>query len=641
MIVNKQRDIKPTQLPLSKDTQELLLNHLRKINSFFGATFSIRDRMEAIDKSYQREGNLGQPHNRAKQANKYGDKSKLQDLTIPVVQPQVDSMQSYLAGVFLTGNPMFGVVGDAASEDAALMYEAIMDENAKHGSWVREFNMVFKDGLKYNICAAEIDWKQETMFQLDTEAVQQTGQPAKQQTVTWEGNSVKRLDLYNSVWDTRCAPAKLHEQGDFFGYTEPMSATRLKQFIQDLDGRIAGNVNNTLSGSVDFSTMGNAAGGKFYIPQINPDSLIPNPIDGIDWFQVAGLTSNDTNHLPTINAVSTYYLRIIPDNFSMKVPQRNNPQIWKVITVNNTHIIFAERQTNMHNWLPVIMGQPIEDGLNYQTKAYAKNAETFQDVATSIWNASLAAQRRAVYDRIFYDPSRIRKEDINDRNPIARIPVKSNAYNKPVSEAYSHASFTNDQFGVVGQQLGMITSMANNAQGSNLAQQGQFVKGNKTRHEFADVMGHSNDRQQTMALFLESSFFYPIKQILKLNILQYASNGEIFSYEKKANVKIDPLKLRQASVEFEISDGMLPTDRIIASDTIQVVIQAVAASPELQMELDLVGLMLYYFKTQGARNIEQFRLSPEQKQQKIQQMQQMTAAQQPQQPSATPIQSQS
>jgi hypothetical protein len=281
------------------------------------------------------------------------------------------------------------------------------------------------------------------------------------------------------------------------------------------------------------------------------------------------------------------------------------------------------------------MAQPLEDGLNYQTKSYAQLAETFQDVGSAIWTSSLAAQRRAVYDRIFYDPSRIRKEDINSKNEIARIPVKSNAYGKPISEAYSHASYTNDQFPLVAQQLSQISNMANLALGSNPAQQGQFVKGNKTQHEYADVMGHSNDRQQTLALFLEAQFFYPLKQILKLNIMQFCSSGEIFNYGQKNNVQIDPLAIRTASIEFEVSDGMLPTDRIISADTFQVMLQAVASSPQLQAQFDLVGMMIYYFKTQGARNIDQFKFTPEQQQAQIQQQQQIAAAQQgAQQPGA-------
>ncbi len=627
MIVNKEKVAKPTQMPISAETQELLKEHIRRLNSFFSVTFSVRQNMEIADRAYQREDDMSDVNWKAKMANRYGDKAKFANMTIPVVQPQVDSMVAYLSGVFLSGNPLFGMVSDKNNEDAALMYETMLDENAKHGGWVRQFSMVFKDMLKYNIGVAEIDWKQETVYQLDDSAIPGPGQPPKQKSVIWEGNSVKRWDLYNSIWDTRVAPAELHIHGEFAGNTVAMSATRLKQFIQDLDGRIAGNVNDVLGGSVDFATMGNAAGGKFFIPQINPMSLVPHPVDGIDWFQVAGLTTQDTNRIPTINAVGTYYLRLIPENFKMKVPQRNQPQIWKIILINNTHVIFAERQTNIHNWLPVIMGQPIEDGLNYQTKSYLNNGVPYQDLSTAVWNASLAAQRRAVYDRIFYDPSRIRKEDINANNPIARIPVKSNAYNKPVSEAYSHASYTNDQFSVVGQTLQIIGSMANQAQGSNPAQQGQFVKGNKTQHEYADVMGHSNDRQQTMALFLEDQFFYPIKQILKMNILQYASDGAIFNYSQKQNVQIDPLKIRQASVEFEVSDGMLPTDRIISADTFQVVIQAVASNPQLQMQYDLIGMMTWYFKSQGARNIDQFKFPPAQVQQNMQMYQQQMAAQ--------------
>lgn len=644
MLIDKEQVAKPTQMPLSTETQDLLKEHIRKLNSFFNATYSIRANMENIDRAYMREKDMTAETQRAKMANRYGDVTKLQNMQIPVVQPMVDSMVSYLSGVFLSGTPMFPVVGDRETEDTALMYEAILDENAKHGGWVRELSMFFKDLLKYNIGISEVSWEKETTYVLDGTAINQQGEPAKQKPILWEGNRIKRWDLYNSIWDTRCAPAELHKYGEFAGTTTPMSATRLKQFIQDLDGRIAGNVNGVLSGAVDFVTVGNAAGGKFYIPQVNRGTLIPNPIDGVDWFQVAGLTSTDTNRIPTVNAVGTYYIRLIPENFKMKVPQRNSPQIWKVILVNNTHIIFAERQTNVHSWLPTVMGQPLEDGLNYQTKSYATNAETFQDVGSAIWSASLAAQRRAVYDRIFYDPSRIRKEDINSKNEIARIPVKSNAYGKPVSDAYSHASYTNDQFPVIVQQLGQVNQMANLAMGSNPAQQGQFVKGNKTQHEYADVMGHSNDRQQTLALFLESQFFWPVKQMIKLNIMQFSSNGEIFSYSARKKVNIDVLKLRQASLEFEVSDGLVPTDRLISADTMQVVIQAVAASPQLQTEFDLVGYMLYYFKTQGAKNLEQFKFSPAEQQQRIAQQAQVAqannpqATQQQQPPATTPQQ---
>jgi hypothetical protein len=635
------RNVKPTQLPISRESQELLLDHVRRLHSFFAVTFSVRTRMEQIDRAYQREDDFSTEHLKSRIANRYGDKLKLQHMTVPVIQPQVDSMQAYLAGVFLTGTPLFGVVADAADEDAAQMYETIIEENSRHTGWARELSIFFKDILKYNIGAVEAAWKQETIYSLDTSMQMQNGQP-KQVQGLWEGNALKRIDLYNAGWDTRVAPNRMHIDGEFFWYTEPMSATRLKQFIQDLDGRIAANVNDTLGGAADFSTMGNAGGGKFYIPQINKETLIPHPIDGVDWFQVAGLTSEGTNKIPTINAVSTYYLRIIPDNFNMAVPQKRSPQIWKLIVVNNTHIIYAERETNVHNYLGVVMAQPLDDGLNYQTKSYAQNSQDYQDISTAIWNASLSAQRRAVYDRIFYDPSRIRKEDINNSSPIARIPVKASAYGKPVSDAYSHASFTNDQFSFVMQQLGAVNNMANIAQGSNPAQQGQFVKGNKTQHEFDTVMGNSNIRQQMLALFLESSFFYVIKQIIKLNIMQYATDGKIFSINKKQSVNVDVVALRTKAVEFEVSDGMLPTDRLIDADTFQVMLQTIAASPDLNVEFDLPAMVIYYFKTQGAKNLDQFKRTPEQQQAKLAQMQQAAQASQggaqPQQQQAQQIQ---
>ena len=98
-------------------------------------------------------------------------------------------------------------------------------------------------------------------------------------------------------------------------------------------------------------------------------------------------------------------------------------------------VIYAERQTNIHNFLPIIFGQPLEDGLGYQTKSFAQNLQSVQDMTSALWNGKIASARRALADRVLYDPSKIKPEDINSDNPAAKIPCKSAAYGGNLAQA--------------------------------------------------------------------------------------------------------------------------------------------------------------------------------------------------------------
>ena len=51
--------------------------------------------------------------------------------------------------------------------------------------------------------------------------------------------------------------------------------------------------------------------------------------------------------------------------------------------------------------------------------------------------STIQSQRRKVYDRMFGESSRVKKADIDCADPVARIPVTSEAYGKPVSKQSS------------------------------------------------------------------------------------------------------------------------------------------------------------------------------------------------------------
>jgi hypothetical protein len=602
-----------TPILLPRKTQEALIQYHHQCYMLQTSNWNIRDQMRQIDLAYIRENDFTQENLRAKAANKYGDPTRFQNITVPVVMPMVEAAVTYQSSVFLTGHPIFGVVSNPQTMDAAMQMETVIEEQSVRGGWVRELMMFFRDGFKYNLAALEVNWDRVVTAALETDLAFSTTQ-ARPKEVIWEGNCLKRKDPYNLIFDTRVAPSEIYWRGEFAGYTELMSRIQLKQFVNSLPDKMVDNVIAAFESGLGFSGISSTdTQGGFYTPQINPNALLDRDSRGTtNWMAWAGIAGSQSNiKYKDTYEVTTLYAKILPADFGMKVPAQNTPQIWKFIYVNHSVLIYAERQTNAHGYLPMLFSQPLEDGLEYQTKSLAQNVQPIQDVTTALMNSNIAARRRAISDRGIYDPSRISEAHINSDNPAAKIPVRPAAYGKPVQEAYYPIPFRDDQAGIIMQDIQQLLQMGNVITGQNPVRQGQFVKGNKTQHEFQSVMSNANGRDQMTSMLLEAQVFTPLKEILKINILQYQGGVSLFNREKQQVVKIDPVALRKAVMDFKVSDGLTPSDKLINSDTLQVAMQVIGSSPQIAAGYNLAPMFSYFMKTQGGR-IQEFEKSPEQ-----------------------------
>lgn len=602
-----------TPMLLSKKSQEALIQYHHQCYDLQARNWNIREQMRKIDLAYIRENDFTQEQQKAKLANRYGDPTKFQNITVPVVMPMVEAAVTYQASVFLTGHPIFGVVSNPQNMDAAMQMETVIEEQSIRGGWTRELMLFFRDGFKYNLAAVEVVWDRTVTAALETDLTFSTTQ-ARPKEVIWEGNCIKRRDPYNLIFDTRVSPAEIYWKGEFAGYTEVFSRIQLKSFIASLPDKMIDNIIPAFESGLGLSGLSTfAADGGYYIPQINPDALLDrDPRTSTNWMAWAGITGVDNKiKYKDMYEVTTIYAKILPSDFAMKVPSPNTPQVWKFIFVNHSVLIYAERQTNAHGYLPMLFSQPLEDGLDYQTKSLATNVSPIQDITSAMWNSTIAARRRAISDRGIYDPSRIAEHHINNENPAAKIPVRPAAYGKPVNEAYYPIPFRDDQSGIMMQESQQLMQFANVITGQNPARQGQFVKGNKTLHEFQTVMANANGRDQMTSMLLESQVFTPLKEILKINILQYQGGISLFNREVQKEVTIDPIALRKAVLDFKVSDGLTPSDKLVNSDTLQVAMQVIGSSPQIAAGYNLSPMFSYFMKTQGAR-IQEFEKSPEQ-----------------------------
>ena len=192
--------------------------------------------------------------------------------------------------------------------------------------------------------------------------------------------------------------------------------------------------------------------------------------------------------------------------------------------------------------------------------------------------------------------------------------------------------YREDNSGTNIQMSEMISAMADQATGQNKVDRGQFQKGNKTKTEFQETMANSNSRQQLASLAIEHQFMTPLKEVIKSNTLQYQTAGKILNREMREEVAVDPVALRQAILEFKLTDGQLPAEKMLNSELLTVFMQTAQAIPSVQTEYDVLGMFLYWSKLRGAYWLDDFKRNPQQQQQALQTIAATTSAQNPQPP---------
>lgn len=584
-----------TPFQLFPQSQAAVRQFINAAGMLTSSIFSDRERMLHADLSYIRELDASEEQKLAKQANRKGDTTKFQNIQVPLSLIQVESAVTYQASVFLTGSPIIEAVASPEFEDQALAMNALIEENSQRTAWVANLTKTLRDGFKYNKGSVEVVWDRIVTGVLETDTGFSTTQ-GKPKEIIWQGNAIKHLDAYNTFLDPRVQPSRCHIDGEFAGYIKKMHRIQLKTFIQNLPNSM--NVKEAFESGVG----GGAASYRYYMPQLNPNVFANSVNQGeFDWFSWAGIAStNQDIQYKNWYEVVTIYARIIPKDFDIRVPASSTPQIWKFILVNGQVLIYAERQTNAHNYLPILTLVPNDDGLGYQTKSLLDNAMPFQSIVSALWNSNIASRRRAISDRAVYDPSRISSALVNSDSPTAKIPTRPNAYGKPVSDAYMAIPYRDDQAGVTMQESQALMGLANLTSGQNQARQGQFVKGNKTLSEYEGVMANSNGRDQVTAINIEAQFFIPLKEILKLNTMQFQGGISLYSPIQKTTVSIDPVKLRQAALSFKMTDGIAPTDKVIGADAFQVAMQVIGSSAQINQNYNLAPLFSYLMKTQHA-----------------------------------------
>lgn len=610
----------PRTFHIGKQQAEAIIGFADSAFTYTQRTSQLRQYFEYMDLMYHREMlEADKRYTSCQETSGKVTPTKEDEFIVPVIMPQVLSGRAFLSATFLSSDPIFQPISDPEQIDAALMLGTLIADQAETWAWKRNLSMAFLDMLKYNVGAIECSWERKTVFSPEQAA---TKPPQAARKTIVQGNEILRWDLYNSYWDTRVPAAEVSEFGEFAGNIRMMSGVRYRKFISELpmEGLVKRNYDQSLTSRPSADSRNGMS--RFYLPSLRKELV---GVSGAEqdwelWWSsgIGGGNSHGSGRAidgsySGIYMVEKLYARIIPKQFMLDVPAENTPQIWKFYIVNGRWVVWAAPQNAAHDRIPVLFGQPMDDGLGYEGKSYAENLIPSQKMASKLWSAEIASTRRIITDRALYDPSRITARHVNNNNPSAKIPVRSVAYGARVIDGYHAIPYEDRALGTRINQASAIMGLSNSITGSNPVKQGQFVKGNKTNEQFQESMGASNQRDLDMALCIEDQLMTPLKEIIKLNILQYQDEQTLYSRDEDRMVKIDPVELRNSSVAFKIADGLIPPERRADSDLYMAAFNTIAQSDRLAAEYDLGSLFSYSMKTRGLPYLSRFQLSEQQK----------------------------
>jgi len=581
------------KLPISQAGHDMLVADVKKLIEKQAKFTTFLDKMKTMDAAYA---------SYVKESIKTAAEDKDTPIETPLIVSQVDTVVGYLAEVYLSGYPTFGIVAEGDARAIGDQMEALIDSFANKSEWTKHILRHFVDGAKYNVNALESAWEPRRLLDV---AVNDDPTTSDKPKVGFSLEYVNKLicpDMYNTFWDYRYTPTEVADRGDYIGYNEIMSKLELKRLALILNEQGIG-MNNKEAFASKITGMEN-----LYVerPIISEYIVDKKAMNWAEWALGYDANARKGTDYSDAYMVTKLYMRLIPADYGIISPTPAEPEIWKLRVVNAKVILGMERIYSPNDSLPIRMGQYNDDGFGYQTRSVAEGILPWQDVASELINIRLNAARRALSDRAVYDPSFVSADDVNSSLPAAKIPLKKSLRNKEksIDQVYRAIPFDGTGIASTSQDLQTVIQMAEYVHGFNSASQGSFRKGNRTLGEFEGVQSGSDNRSRLIAIREESSIFTPIKQSIKLNILQFQPKQDLLSLTSGEQLAINPEDLRKTLLEFKVADGFTPKSKIMSTEAATIAFQTLQAMPLLAQKFRIEGVFADLMSAMGYKGLD-------------------------------------
>ncbi len=571
---------------LSKDTQDKLVELVKSIQERQRKNTEHIDKFRAIDESYAKQKiELDKDPTDC-------DATTEEVLKVPIVASEVDTVASELTSTFVDQDPLFGVLSDRGNPELAMQFQALLSRDARYQRWGRQLALYCSNAARYNFAGIEIDkiWQRDNNL-LNDEATTE----ATFESIIRPVTALKAIDMYNALYDYRVPPADLAFEGEYVGYNELYTRTRLKTL-----GNMLTQKDYVYNATKAYNSQ---MGPDSQYWNIRPDISVITPIspeETQDWLNWAGIVDDETRvkMLADSYLVTKLYVRIIPSEFG--ISGSATPIIIQLRVVNNTHLFSYKEVITPLDMLPILFCDLREDGFGYQTHSVGENVKPYQDAATTLLDVRLEGSKRALSDRALYYEEYINSLQINNRVVDKKIPVKAKLKNSgelpPLSSLYHSIPFDPSATNAALQDMSTLLSLKDEINGVNFTRRGEQRKGNRTLGEFDQLAAAGSGRSIPYNIRMEEQVMLPMKLLIKSYTLSVNEGiQDVFDTASEQQIQVNMAQLRSAMLEYRITGGARNKQVLRDPNLLSTALQAVQNSQELNMEYSTAGIFADIF----------------------------------------------
>jgi hypothetical protein len=608
--------------PITLKTHNALRDYIRDYQKQFPAEIALRAQRDDLA-LFCGKSELYAMDEKVKRAIDRIELSPEHIVEAPLAVSQLESMTAMLVEVFLSGYPIFGVVSNSKQIAAAEQIETLIAHYSLQGGWHTALERILHSAVKHRVTAFALDTQYRYSLPMYTKGASQ--EPKAQLCP-----KIVAPDLYNVFVDVTQSPVNMQTQGTIFGYSEIMSRIGVKEMllaiaragIPDAEGL----ANTDKWEDTDF---------PYARYKLSPVHFNLQTSSGVDqWSTFWGASASLESTIGFMRAyypekpylVTTVYLKCLPEDFHLKVPNARHPQILRLVLINFEYIVHYNIISTPNNMLPAGMVDLNNDGMAYVGASGVEKLHAMQYASSAILNAMVMGADRAVGDRAIYDPMYLDPGNLEKTKGAGFIPVTKSLAVQGVNmqNIYEAIPFDGSLLVHLPGLLSQLLTMSQYTMGINDFTQGIPRKGNRTLGEFSEVQGNSNMRIQVPAMLLEHQLFVPLRLLVKTWITQKATPTTVINHRLRRQVEITSEILSSLDYEFSLSTGFFDKSKLAGTPVLAEAFQVLQQNPQLAQRYNVADLFAHLMSLMGVQDLAQYIYTPEELQQQQQQQQQQS-----------------
>jgi hypothetical protein len=308
-------------------------------------------------------------------------------------------------------------------------------------------------------------------------------------------------------------------------------------------------------------------------------------------------------------------IKCIPKDFELS--QEERPQDWLFNLIDGTTIVRAEPNPFTPRF-PYNVIECYPDMLAFMSQGIMEFTQPLADHLNFLFNSHMANVRKIVKDTLAVDPSRVDIRDILDLKDGGIIRSLPRGYGQDPLSAIKQLPISDVTSGHMAMAQ-MIMEMWEKFTGATSHMFGQVSTGRRTALELQGVFRQAGARMKMQADLFSSEGFSPLTEQMALlrqenmNIEQYieiAGHSAMDLGVKPEDIMDGFMLVSRDHIsgvfKYPAEEGVLPSDRLQASEILDETFQTVAKAPFLAQVFDPVELFKESVRQKGLRNIDDF-----------------------------------